>query len=107
HSLVVTTSTGQTVTRQFCVTATRPAAPLATDWTQLQGSSAHLGATDHRVAPPLQHLWATSVGGHLRGGSVVVAQGRVFVPVDDLAGRSRRGVGAAHAAPRRTAVGAR
>lgn len=98
HSLVVATSTGQTLTRPFCVTATRPAAPLAADWTQLQGSAAHLGATDHRVSPPLQHLWATPVGGHLLGGSVAVASGRVFVPVDDLADGSRGGVVALDAA---------
>src|SRR5262249_56311661 len=49
-----------------------------------------------------QPVWATAVGGHLRGGSVAVASGRVFVPVDDLADGGRGGVVALDAATGRS-----
>jgi outer membrane protein assembly factor BamB len=77
---------------RFCTRATaRPSAPL-TDWPQLQGGPTHTGATSATVMPPLQTLWATSVGGHLRGGSPVLAGGRLFVPVVDLGDGAQGGV---------------
>jgi outer membrane protein assembly factor BamB len=75
----------------FCVGAA-PIAPRPFDWPQLQGTAAHTGFSPIRIAPPLATAWMTAVGGHLRGGTPVVADGRVFVPVVDLADGSQGGV---------------
>src|SRR5262249_4179063 len=50
------------VTRTFCVAAPADGPPDLADWTQLQGSAAHLGVRDEVFAPPLEHVWARSVG---------------------------------------------
>ena len=74
------------------MTADFPAPDALADWTQLQGSPLHAGATALVIAPPLHVEWARSVGGHLMGGPPVVAEGRVFVPVVDLADETAGGV---------------
>jgi len=91
HTLVATAPGGATVTRSFCVAAPA-AAPKLADWTQLQGSAAHMGTVPQRIEPPLVELWAHAVGGPLHGGSVVVGDGRLFAPVDDLADGTAGGV---------------
>lgn len=55
------------------------------EWPQLQGNPGHTGYTSRPIAPPLAPLWTTAVGGHVHGGSPVVAGGRVFVSVSDFA----------------------
>src|SRR5262249_50287233 len=61
-----------------------PAPPAFTDWPQLQGGPAHTGAASGTVAPPLAVRWSATVGTHVRGGSPVLASGRLFVPAEDL-----------------------
>jgi MYXO-CTERM domain-containing protein len=82
----------------FCVDAAATAPAAGADWPQLQGGPRHLGATAAEVAPPLRVAWARAVGGHLRGGSPVLAAGRLFVPVVDPGGGVRGGVVALDAA---------
>lgn len=67
----------------FCVAGEAPAAAVS-DWPQLQGGPERSGARDAALSPPLAVAWARTTGGHLRGGSAVVADGRVHVPVIDL-----------------------
>ena len=96
HTLVATAGSA-TAMRTFCVAA--PASPpQLADWPQLQGSAAHLGTRAETFAPPLEHVWARSVGGALRGGSVVVSGGTVFVPIVDLGDGTAGGVAALDAA---------
>ncbi|HKE15211.1 MAG TPA: PQQ-binding-like beta-propeller repeat protein [Kofleriaceae bacterium] len=66
-----------------------PASALP-DWPMLQGSAEHRGAVETELRPPLRPLWARAIGGHARSGAPVLAGGRLFVPVVDLAD-SRRG----------------
>ncbi len=76
----------------FCADRKGAAPPAGADWPQLQGGPRHLGATAAEIAPPLRVVWARSVGGHLRGGSPVLAGGRLFVPVVDPGGGARGGI---------------
>ena len=92
HSIAVGAPGGLGATRPFCVSDTPRVAAQLADWTQLQGAAAHAGFVPQRIEPPLEHLWARSVGGYLRGGSVVVAGERVFAPVVDLGDGSAGGV---------------
>ena len=59
---------------------------VAGEWAQVQGGPDHHGAADVEIAPPLATRWATAVGGTMLAGGPVVAGGRVFVTVADLAG---------------------
>jgi outer membrane protein assembly factor BamB len=92
HQITVSAPGGDSVSRSFCVATPNGPGPSVADWTQLQGSAEHHGVTARRIEPPLGQRWARSVGGHLRGGSVVVGDGRVFVPVVDLADGKTGGV---------------
>jgi outer membrane protein assembly factor BamB len=56
------------------------------EWRQFQGNPANTGFTDREIEPPLINLWAAPVGGHVHGGSPVIADGRVFVSVSDFGG---------------------
>src|SRR5262249_26608178 len=78
----------------FCADRKGAAPAPGADWPQLQGGPRHVGATAAEVAPPLRAVWARAVGGHLRGGSPVLAGGRLFVPVIDPGGGARGGVAA-------------
>jgi outer membrane protein assembly factor BamB/predicted phosphodiesterase len=92
---------GETGTEEgmLCVAALPPApAPTLGDWPQLQGDPAHTGRTASPVAPPLVVRWATDVGAHVRGGSPVVHDGRVFVGVEDLSDGTQGGMVALDAA---------
>jgi outer membrane protein assembly factor BamB len=84
-------------TARFATCADAPA-PVVGAWTQHQGGPEHHGASATPIAPPLRGLWATSIGGYLQGGSVAVADGRVFVPYLDLADGTHGGVVALDAA---------
>lgn len=83
--------------RAFCAEPAGAAPPLL-DWPQLGGSAAHRGAIDHLPPFPPRALWAAAVGGHLRGGSPIVVDGRVVVPVIDLADGAAGGIVALDAA---------
>tara|TARA_R110002073_G_scaffold336557_1_gene535453 strand:+ start:50874 stop:53309 length:2436 start_codon:yes stop_codon:yes gene_type:complete len=61
-----------------------PSTPALADWPMFQGDATHSGATSQRLDYPLQVEWAATVGGHIHGGSPVVADGRVFVSVSDF-----------------------
>jgi outer membrane protein assembly factor BamB/predicted phosphodiesterase len=94
HRIVLTVSTGERehqAVRDF-ETCAEAAAPVAGAWTQHQAGPDHRGASPHTIHPPLRGLWAVPIGAHLQGGSVAVADGRVFVPVVDLADGTRGGV---------------
>jgi outer membrane protein assembly factor BamB/predicted phosphodiesterase len=97
-TLVVAAPQGLTTTRSICVRAAPAAAPALADWPQLGGGPRHENASERRIAPPLVHAWARPVGGHLRGGSVVVSEGRLFAPVVDLGPGTAGGVVAFDAA---------
>jgi outer membrane protein assembly factor BamB len=95
-------ASAQQIDARFCTQAmAAPSNPL-TDWPQLQGGPTHTGATPDEVAPPLAPLWTATVGGNVRGGSPVLAGGRLFVPVIDLGDGSRGGVVALDALTGRT-----
>jgi MYXO-CTERM domain-containing protein len=79
------------VTVSFCGEH-RDVPAVGADWPQLQGGPRHLGATEVAVVAPLQVVWARAIGGHLRGGSPVLAAGKLYVPVVDPAGGERGGV---------------
>jgi outer membrane protein assembly factor BamB len=81
-----------TVQSLFCRESRRTVPLAILPWPQLQGGPSHTGFSEVEIAPPLRTLWATSVGGHLRGGSAVLADGRLYVPVVDLADGSGGGV---------------
>lgn len=68
---------------ELCVDASASQVAVR-DWAQLQGGPARAGARAASMRPPLAVSWARTTGGHLRGGSAVVADGRVHVPVIDL-----------------------
>ncbi len=77
---------------RFCVVARAPERGAGGDWSQLGGSAMHsgvaptpTGVAPARLAPPLRTVWARTVGGHLLGGSPVIAGTRVLVPVVDYA----------------------
>src|SRR5207253_7282453 len=78
--------------QQFCVIGRSDAPGAIADWPQLGGGPGHLGAVTARLDPPLRTVWADSVGGHIFGGSPVVADGRLFVPVVDYAAGDAGGV---------------
>ena len=61
-----------------------PISPALANWPMFQGDPTHSGATAERIEFPLQMEWAATVGGHIHGGSPVVADGRVFVSVSDF-----------------------
>jgi outer membrane protein assembly factor BamB/predicted phosphodiesterase len=92
--IVVTTASGQRVTRQttFETCAASPAPAAGDDWDQLGGSPSHGGARGHEVRPPLTTRWTTTVGGHLLTAPPVIAGGRVFVAVTDLGDGNTGGV---------------
>lgn len=71
-----------------------PSAPTTTvgDWPMLQGGPEHTGFSPHSLSFPLVPAWVGSVGGIIPGGSTVVADGRVFVPVSDFGEGVRGGV---------------
>jgi outer membrane protein assembly factor BamB len=68
-----------------------PPEPLA-EWPQLGGGPGHEGRFLAPVTPPLEVAWATHVGGHVWSGSPILAGGRLFVAVVDLADATRGGV---------------
>ena len=70
-----------------------PAVAELRDWTALQGSTRHLGWSPVETGFPLRTQWVASAGGHVQG-APVVAGGRVFVPVSDLAAGTDGGVAA-------------
>jgi outer membrane protein assembly factor BamB len=75
------------ITRTFRVCAAPPPVARAgpgPSWPQLGGSAGHLGYVGDPLPPPLHEVWAQPVGGHIFGGSPVVAGGSVIVPVVDL-----------------------
>ncbi len=74
-----------------------PAVAEVRDWTALQGSTRHLGWSPVETGFPLRTQWVASAGGHVQG-APVVAGGRVFVPVSDLAAGADGGVAAFDAA---------
>src|SRR5262249_39111533 len=77
----------------LCVAALpEPPAPELGDWPQLQGGPTHSGASAGKVAPPLATRWSTDVGAHVRGGSPVVLDGRIFVGVEDLTDGTQGGL---------------
>jgi outer membrane protein assembly factor BamB len=92
--LEVTLAGGAVLRRTLGFTAAGPRTPPARpgDWTQYAGSPRHEGRADTLVGAPLTTVWARPLGGHLRGGSVAVAGGRVFAPVVDLADGTRGGL---------------
>jgi outer membrane protein assembly factor BamB len=96
--LLTATMAGARATSAFCVAPAPPPAETGAAWPQLQGSARHLGVADAEVCAPLSTRWARSVGGHVRAGSPVVAGGRVFVSVADLAGAEAGGLLALDAA---------
>ncbi len=103
HTITLTVdqpSGRQTVQASFCTQNTPvPASGTAlTDWPQFQNGPTHTGATTETVTPPLQTVWTATVGGFIRGGSPVLADGRLFVPVVDLGDGTMGGVVALDAA---------
>jgi outer membrane protein assembly factor BamB/predicted phosphodiesterase len=62
------------------------------EWPMFHGDAAHSGRSDTRVVPPLETLWARTVGGHIQGGSPVVAGDRLFVPVVDYGSGNDGGI---------------
>jgi outer membrane protein assembly factor BamB len=95
HTVVVTaTSGGQTWTEtdRVCARPAVAAAPAGPEWPQLGATSVHQGATPTRLRPPLRNVWARALGGHVFGGSPVVAGGLVYAPVVDLADGTMGGV---------------
>lgn len=54
------------------------------DWPMLNGDVGHTGASPTAIVPPLRTRWVSSVGGHVHGGSPVIADGRVLVSVSDF-----------------------
>jgi outer membrane protein assembly factor BamB len=82
----------------FCVRALPPASATLADWPQLQGGPTHQGFSRDEIRAPMHTRWATTVGGHLRGGSPVLAGARLFVPVIDPGDGARGGVVALDAA---------
>jgi outer membrane protein assembly factor BamB/predicted phosphodiesterase len=71
--------------------AAEPAAAVRIDdWRQPGGDAAHAGAQPSPIRPPLVERWAAAVGGPVSG--TVVASGRVFVAVMDLAAGNAGGV---------------
>lgn len=95
HSLVAQRRGGAAapaeVSATICVSAPKSPANVA-DWPELMGAATHLGHTATAIAPPLETVWATTIGGHARGGSPVVAAGRLFVPVVDVGAGTQGGV---------------
>ncbi len=78
---------------QFCVTeAPRESTATLGEWVELQGSPENTGATPTEIDPPLHVTWARPLGGHLNGGSPVVADGRVFMNVVDYGDGTEGGV---------------
>jgi outer membrane protein assembly factor BamB len=72
--------------------------PIVGEWPQLGGGPTHRGVSSMPIEPPLATLWARTVGGHLHGGSPVVADGRVFVGISDFAAARSGAVAAFDAA---------
>ena len=96
HSIEIfaTTPTDERVTATTTIEVCDAAAPPAVgaDWPQLGGDSAHRGATTHEVAPPLVTRWTTAIGGHVLSAALVIANGMVYVAMDDLGEGSAGGV---------------
>jgi outer membrane protein assembly factor BamB len=95
HNVAVTITTpagDQTVTSKFCTRNTTITPPTFADWPQFQGGPTHTGNAAATVTPPLRTLWATNVGGYIRGGSPVLAGNRLFVSVVDLGDGSSGGL---------------
>lgn len=96
HALVIEATTragdGARIHTGFEVCA--PPTPPATrdDWPQLGGDPGHTGARTRELAPPLQQVWATPIGGHVLQAPPVIAGGRVFVPATDLGDGTSGGV---------------
>ena len=70
-----------------------PAVGELGEWAALSGSSRHLGWSPVETGFPLRTQWVASAGGHVQG-APVLAGGRVFVPVSDLAAGNDGGVAA-------------
>lgn len=92
--VTATTPSGRTLTRQTAFevcSRTEPARQIAA-WPQLGGGPRHENATAHAIAPPLQQLWATAVGGNVVLGTPVIERGVVVVTLWDLGAGDRGGV---------------
>ena len=74
------------------VCARRPVVHARGEWPGLQGGPTHLGARVDELTPPLTTVWTAAVGGNVQMGAPVVAGGRVFVTVTDLARGDTGGV---------------
>ncbi|HET6610382.1 MAG TPA: metallophosphoesterase, partial [Kofleriaceae bacterium] len=80
HQLTIhaTSATGGngTAERTFSVCEEPPTGDFTVaDWTQHQGGPRHHGFSSHAITTPLSLLWTRTVGGHIQGGSVAVADG--------------------------------
>lgn len=60
------------------------AAPKSADWSQPGGGPEHTGVSATAIVPPMQQVWATSVGGNVLLGTPIVAGGIVIVSLWDL-----------------------
>jgi outer membrane protein assembly factor BamB len=96
HSVEVTATTpgGRTLTRRaaFEVCPRGDAVRQVAAWPQHGGGPRHENATAHAIAPPLQQLWATAVGGNVVLGTPVIERGVVVVTLWDLGAGDRGGV---------------
>jgi MYXO-CTERM domain-containing protein len=79
------TASGTSLEVEQALRRCRPAAPSGDgEWSQIQGGPEHRGYLETEVTPPLTTAWARSIGGHILGGSPVLADGRLFVTAADF-----------------------
>lgn len=92
--VVVTTPSGQRVTRQatFETCVASPVPVMGEDWPQVGGSPGHAGIRAHEVRPPLATRWTATVGGHVLTAPPVIAAGRLFVAATDLGDGNTGGI---------------
>ncbi len=76
----------------FDVCTREGAVPSSGEWLQTGGGPEHTGITTVQIVPPLQQVWATSVGGNVLLGTPIVAGGIVIVSLWDLGAGNRGGL---------------